>query len=189
MTKTNTSYSELTAKLQAKSMSTDAAEIQGILCGMLAGGMSLEDREWQEALADFINEGKPLAENIASAITVLYDEVCQQLIDSDFALTMCLPNDDSEINIRGKALILWVQGFMLGFGIHQADLTKCSADAKEALEDFAEIARMDEQMAADEESEKALFEVVEYVRMSALMVFNELGHSATDQQAKPKTIH
>ncbi len=73
--------------------------------------------------------------------------------------------------------------------IHQADLTGCSDDVKEALEDFADIARMDEQMSEDEESEKALFEVVEYVRISSMLCFNELGKSSGAEQNKPKTVH
>ena len=78
---------------------------------------------------------------------------------------------------------------MLGFGLEQNDLTKCSEDVKEALEDFAEIARLEEDMLDNEESEKALYEVAEYVRISAMLCFNELGKSAEDQQSEPKTLH
>ena len=46
-----------------------------------------------------------------------------------------------------------------------------------------------EEMTDDEESEQALFEVMEYVRVSAMLCFNELGQSAADQQSEPKTIH
>ena len=104
-------------------------------------------------------------------------------------MVLCLPDDAAPINERGQALLEWVQGFMLGFGLFQDDLTKCSPDVKEALEDFAEIARMDEEMAEGEEFEQALFEVVEYVRVSAMLCFNELGKSPEEQQSQPKTVH
>ena len=78
---------------------------------------------------------------------------------------------------------------MLGFGLHQDDLTNCSEDVKEGLEDFAEIARMDEEMTENEESEQALFEVLEYVRVTAMLCFNELGKSPEEQQSHPKTVH
>ena len=78
---------------------------------------------------------------------------------------------------------------MLGFGLHQDDLTGCSADVKEGLEDFAEIARMDDEMSETEESEQALFEVMEYVRVTAMLCFNELGKSPEQQQSEPKTVH
>lgn len=182
-------YEKLSALLQQFNISTDAAEIHGLLCGMLSGGMPLESRDWLEPLADFVNQGDSLPVDVKTAVLALYDETCQQLVDSEFALVLCLPDDAAPINERGQALISWIQGFMVGFGLHQADLTGCSADAKEALEDFAEIARMDEQMSEDEESEQALFEVMEYVRVSTMLCFNELGKSAAVQQQDSKTVH
>ena len=41
---------------------------------------------------------------------------------------------------------------------------------------------MDEEMDEDEETEKAFFEVVEYVRVSAMLCFNELGKSLLDSR-------
>lgn len=189
MSQDNLHYEQLSALLERNQLLTDAAEIHGILCGMLAGGMPLQNRDWLEAMADFINQGEALNTEVKTALLSLFDQSCQQLVEADFALTLCLPDDASPINDRGQALINWIQGFMLGFGLYQADLTKCSADVKEALEDFSEIARMDDEMAEDEESEQALFEVMEYVRVSSMLCFNELGQSATDQQSEPKTIH
>ena len=189
MSNDNLNYEPLSALMERNQLLTDAAEIHGILCGMLSGGMALENRDWLEALSDFIHQGEPIPAEVKTQVLALYDQTCQQLVEADFALVMCLPDDASPINDRGQALINWLQGFMLGFGLYQSDLTGCSADVKEALEDFAEIARMDEAMSEDEESEQALFEVMEYVRVSTMLCFNELGKSATDQQSKPKTIH
>lgn len=182
-------YELISAALQRENILASAAEIQGVFCGMLGGGMPLESQDWIEAIADFVNQGEPLVKEIELQLTELYNETCQQLVETDFALVLCLPDDAAPINERGQALLEWVQGFMLGFGLHQDDLTQCSADVKEALEDFAEIARMDEEMAEGEEFEQALFEVVEYVRVSAMLCFNELGKSPEEQQSQPKTVH
>ena len=189
MNQSNHSYEKLTALLAQQNILTDAAEIQGILVGMLAGGMPLESRDWLEPLSDFINQGDALMGEVKEALIAFFDETCQQLLDTDFALVLTLPDDAAPINERGQSLINWVQGFMLGFGLHQADLTGCSDDVKEALEDFADIARMDEEMAEDEESEQALFEVMEYVRVSSMLCFNELGKSAANQQDGSQTVH
>ncbi|GAB3018573.1 UPF0149 family protein [Bowmanella dokdonensis] len=182
-------FDELSSLLEQEGISSDAAEIQGIMAGMLGGGMATENREWLEALADFTNQGEPLPARVREELLKLYDETCQQLMGADFALSLCLPDDACPINDRGQALVKWVQGFMLGFGLHQADLTRCSEDVKEALEDFAEISRMDEEMTEDEASEQALFEVIEYVRVSAMLCFNELGRSKTQALKQSKTIH
>jgi uncharacterized protein YgfB (UPF0149 family) len=66
---------------------------------------------------------------------------------------------------------------------------KCSDDVKEALEDFSDISRMEEPMDADDESEKALFEVEEYVKISAILCFSELGQSLLDDQKEKPSIH
>jgi hypothetical protein len=182
-------YEQFTNVLNQHKVVVDGAEIHGIICGMLAGGMTVDDQSWLEALADVVNQGDAFETELKDMIIQVYNEVCQQFIEPDFALVMCLPDDSSPINDRGQALMQWVQGFMLGFGLHQADLTKCSEDVKEALEDFAQIARMDEQMTEDEESEQALFEVVEYVRISAMLCFNELGKSLLDSRQHPSVIH
>ena len=182
-------FDTTTALLERNNILTTAAEIQGMFCGMLGGGMPLECQDWLEPLADFINQGESFSKEVNEAFKNLFDSTCQQLVESDFALVLCLPEDSSPINERGQALLNWVQGFMLGFGLHQDDLTSCSEDVKEALEDFSEIARMDEEMSEDEESEQALFEVMEYVRVTAMICFNELGKSPEQQQSEPKTVH
>ncbi|MDU0354336.1 UPF0149 family protein [Paraglaciecola aquimarina] len=182
-------FDNLTALLERNNVLTSAAEVQGMFCGMLGGGMPLECQDWLEPLSDFIHQGEVFSAEVQTAFNELYDATCQQLVESDFSLVLCLPEDSTPINERGQALLSWVQGFMLGFGLHQADLTGCSADVKEALEDFAEIARMDDEMAENEESEQALFEVMEYVRMTAMLCFNELGKSPEQQQSEPKTVH
>lgn len=189
MKTTTTLFDNLTALLERNNILTSAAEVQGMLCGMLGGGMPLECQDWLEPLADFIHQGETFSKDVEQAFKDLYDNTCQQLVESDFALSLCLPEDSAPINERGQALLTWVHGFMLGFGLHQADLTGCSEDVKEALEDFAEIARMDDEMPEDEESEQALFEVMEYVRVTAMLCFNELGKSPEQQQSEPKTVH
>ena len=182
-------YDTLTALLERNNILTTGAEIQGMFCGMLGGGMPLECQDWLEPLADFIHQGESFSKEVDQAFKSLLHSTCQELVDSDFALVLCLPEDSSPINERGQALLSWVQGFMLGFGLHQDDLTGCSDDVKEALEDFAEISRMDDEMNEDEESEQALFEVMEYVRVTAMLCFNELGKSPEHQQSEPKTVH
>lgn len=189
MTEDQIRYEQFSNLLNHHKIVVDGAEIHGIICGMLAGGMTVDDQSWIEALADTVNQGDDFADELKDMIINVYNQICQQFIEPDFALVMCLPDDASPINERGQALMCWVQGFLLGFGLHQADLSKCSDDVKEALQDFTQISRMDEQMEEDEASEQALFEVVEYVRISAMLCFNELGKSLLDSRLHSSVIH
>ncbi|MDT0593532.1 UPF0149 family protein [Glaciecola petra] len=183
------SYESISTILQQHDVVVDAAEIQGILCGMLAGGMDLDDREWTNALNDVVNQGDKMHPKVIDQTTQMYDKLCQEFVEADFALKMCLPNDDEPLNERGKALVSWVQGFMLGFGLQQQDLSNCSEEVKEALDDFSQISKMDEEMTDDEESEQAFFEVVEYVRIGTMLCFNEMGKSLLDSRQQAPVIH
>lgn len=183
------SYETFSSTLKQNNIVVDAAEIQGILCGMLAGGMNLDNREWTEALNDVVNQGENMNAVVIEQTTQMYDQLCQEFVEADFALKMCLPNDDSPLNERGAALVNWVQGFLLGFGLQQQDLTNCSEEVKEALEDFSQISKMDEEMNDDEESEQAFFEVVEYVRIGTMLCFNEMGKSLLDSRQQAPVIH
>ena len=189
MPSTPINYETFSTMLSQENIIVDAAEVQGILCGMLGGGMTADDQSWIEALSDVVNQGDGFSATAKGQIVLIFNEICQQYVDPDFSLALCLPDDASPINERGAALREWVQGFLLGFGLHQDDLSACSPDVKEALEDFIEIARMDEEMTADEESEQALFEVMEYVRITAMLCFNELGKSPLAAENKNDAVH
>tara|TARA_B100000519_G_scaffold143440_1_gene124441 strand:- start:31 stop:660 length:630 start_codon:yes stop_codon:yes gene_type:complete len=185
----STEFDSLTQCLADNEMVVDGAEIHGMMCGMLCGGMSLSEQQWLVVLQDTMNQGQPLASTVVSQLQNLFNETCQQLVDGQFALRLMLPDDNQPINDRGLALINWVQGFMAGFGLYQQKLSNCSDDVREALQDFSDIARMEEPMNDDEESEQALHEVVEYVRISALLCFNELGQSLLDDQQDTPSVH
>lgn len=182
-------YSKVTKVLQSENILADASEVQGILCGMLAGGMNIDDKEWLSAISDMINESAPFNSQVSESLVGIYNQLCQEFIEADFALQICLPEDNKPLNDRGRALINWVHGFLLGFGLHQNDLTKCSAEVKEALEDFSQITKMDESMDEDEESEQAFLEVLEYIRIGAMLCFNELGKSIIDSKQQSPKLH
>jgi yecA family protein len=183
------SYENFTAMLKQHNIIVDASEVQGILCGMLGGGMNIDDQEWIQALADMINQGDEIPPFVQGQIELMFNKICQEFIEADFALQLCLPSDLSSINIRGAAFVNWVHGFLLGFGLHQNDLTGCSAETKEALEDLSDIAKLEDAMEENEESEQAFFEVIEYVRISAMLCFNELGKSLIDSRQQSPTVH
>ncbi|OFC71373.1 hypothetical protein BFC18_09485 [Alteromonas confluentis] len=182
-------YDRVTNTLSQYDVIADGAELQGILCGMLSGGMPVSERKWLDVLKDTLNQGAAFPPELENMLTDVFNSLCQQLVEAEFTLSLMLPDDKAPINDRGLGLINWVQGFMLGFGLYQQDMMQCSEDVKEALQDFSDIARMEEPMTEDEESERALFEVVEYVKISALLCFNELGQSLIEDQKDKPSVH
>ena len=105
----------------------------------------------------------------------MFSDIWKNILDDSYGFQLMLPDDDDSIVERGHALSVWVQGFNLGFGLHQKDKAIVSGDVKEVLSDFAEIANLSDEMDEDEDNEQAYFEIAEYVRISALLCFTELG--------------
>ncbi|UAA39851.1 UPF0149 family protein [Paraneptunicella aestuarii] len=188
MKNSEVNYEAVSALLHRHNVLSDAAEVHGILCGMLSGGMDPDNTQWQEALCDYINAGEPLPGEINEAVEAMLSQLLLQLRSEDFSMVMCLPDEEAPIEERGQAVIAWVQGFLLGFGVQKQELLSCSEDVKEALKDFSDIIQMDADMPETDESEQALYEVMEYVRISALLCYSELG-SSDKPKGPSRTLH
>lgn len=168
----------------------DGAELHGMITGMLCGGMSLENQDWIAVLTDVTNNSQAFPDSLITHIRTLFSDTVAQLTDSDFGLVLCLPDIDASLADQGQGLILWVQGFMLGFGLHQPALEQRSDDVKEGLQDFSEISRMESIEDDDEDTQAQLLLLIEHVRVIAMTCFNECQPS---QKAMPidtdPTIH
>ena len=97
-----------------------------------------------------------------------------------------LPAAETPIDTRADALVEWCRGFLGGFGLagggHHDSL---SNDAREILADFGTIAATRFEYAGNEDDEAALAEVIEFIRVGALLLHAEL-HAAPQTGA---TLH
>ncbi len=50
-------YPALANELRSASLGINPAELQGLLTGMLSGGLSLNDKSWQALVFDYTNDG------------------------------------------------------------------------------------------------------------------------------------
>ena len=93
-----------------------------------------------------------------------------------FDLQLLLPADEQPLPERAEALTLWVQGFLTGLKMTNVPLTEREpSDVTEAINDMIEIAKMNhEQVVASEEDEVAFVELVEYVRVSVILIYQTL---------------
>jgi uncharacterized protein YgfB (UPF0149 family) len=161
------------------SCETSISEFHGLMTGYLCAktnsttGERLElYREWLDA-----EVGKKEVE----AMDELYQQTEESLGEfSDFEFRILLPDDETSVTRRSKALSEWCTGFLSGFGsagrFSQADLT---TDVTEAFTDFSKISSLgkevDAEMPDSEENEVDLMEICEYVRISVLLIFTECG--------------
>ncbi|MDN7125105.1 UPF0149 family protein [Pseudidiomarina sp. 1APP75-32.1] len=182
-------YDRLTEFFERHGLLSSAAEIHGLLTGMVAGGASLEGDEWLLLLSDLINEGQSFPPEVRERLSLMAADLGASLRDPDLGFQLMLPGDHEPLHERLQALTAWVQSFLVGFGMNQTNLAGLSADLREAIDDMVEIAKLDIAVDDDEEAERAYFEIMEYLRISAMLCFNELGQNGGNGCKTNKTLH
>ncbi|WP_125722127.1 UPF0149 family protein [Pseudoalteromonas rubra] len=162
------------------------AEVHGTISGLLACGLNIEEQEYLGLLSDVFNDGQKFAAPLKEFFAELYKLVVAHFNDPEHLFELYLPMEES-LSDQANALVAWVSGFLLGFGLKQKDYGKFSADVKEVIGDFSEITKLDTHFDESEEDKQALHEVIEYIRVSALLCFAELGKDVASPTSK--TVH
>jgi len=189
-------FSSLQAIISSAGVQIHASEVHGVLAGLICGGFTFENalngknegHNYLNLITDLLNNGEKLPSVITDGITVLYSQLWQAILDDDFSFSPLIADDDDSLAERSVGLCHWVQGFTLGFGLQQKNTNALSTEVQEVLADFIEIANLSDAIDEDEASERAFFEIAEYVRMSALLCFAELG-VPPEQHSTQTTVH
>lgn len=182
------SFADAQATITTNEVIAHAAEIHGMLTGLICAGFAFESHDYLALVNDCFNNNEMMPMPVKSLVKDLYSGIWQGLSDDAFGFQPLLPDDDDSIVERTAGLAAWVQGFNLGFGLQHKDSPVSSEEAKEVLADFAEIANLSDDVDEDEDCEQAYFEIAEYVRISSLLIFSELG-TLPEQKTESKTLH
>lgn len=184
-------FSSAQSVITTENVQCHASEIHGVLTGLVCAGYTFEEQGYMAMLIDLFSNGEGFPDAVRTTIKQMYSELWTDILDEGYAFQLMLPDDDDSIVERGHALGSWVQGFNLGFGLQQKNNPVTSSEVKEVLADFAEIANLSDEMEEDEDTEQAYFEISEYVRISALLCFTELGSSpvTVNNNNTDNTIH
>lgn len=159
----------------------DPAEIHGDLCGLLCLLGDDARPAWvAQVLSD--TDGKSANEALSRATEYL-ENLAKQTFDAleagELGFELLLPSDHEALESRAENLGLWCQGFLHGLGAgsksHHRNQVLEEGVTQGIIRDFSEITRAafteDE---TEAEAEAAYMEVVEFVRVSVQLVFEEL---------------
>ena len=137
-----------------------------------------------------MNDGQLLTGELKTLVTEMYQDALTRLADIEFGFVPLLPEEEVPLADRVESLSLWVQSFLAGLAIIQPKLNQASADVREVVQDLAEIARVELEVNEDEESEAAYTEILEFVRMSAILCFAEFRpEPGANDTNEDKIIH
>ncbi len=174
-------FTDVNTELQHSDLLVNPADVHGVICGLLCGGIKLDNKAWLAPFDELLNEGLGIPESLAPILTEVYNGSAAALKDITLGFELLLPDMDQPLDERMEALAEWLQGFLGGFGMVHSSSTQASDDVKELIADFASIAQLDVDAEDDSnEAEEAFYEIVEYVRMGATYCFNELSDGDTN---------
>lgn len=175
MTKT-VDFFDLEGSLLKADADYSASEAQAIACGMLAVNITADKIAWVQLIFGEIKaEDKAQTEAIKLSGD-LFEQSKLQMQDSNLSFELLFPDEEEPLHARVTALQEWCSGFLLGVALSGVkDHKDLPQDSKELLADFTEIGTSGSFNLEDEaESEEALAEISEYIRMGVLLINEEL---------------
>ncbi|WP_123331107.1 YecA family protein [Erwinia sp. JUb26] len=183
-------YNTLASALTQQGVGMTPAEMHGLISGLLCGGN--QDSSWQALVHDLTNEGMAFSQSLSLPLQELHQAIGDSLEEDGFLFQLYLP-DDEDITVfdRADALAGWVNHFLLGLGVTQPKLDKVKGETGEAIDDLRTIAQLgyDEDEDQDE-LEQSLEEVIEYVRVAALLCHDTFTRSMpTNVVVQKPTLH
>ena len=184
-------YQSIAAELKSASLAVSPAELHGLLVGMLSGGLAINDQTWQPVLFDYTNQGMGWPSSALALAQSVFQVTVNELTGTSMELSLLLPDEAGEEDLFALAdgVSDFVNHFISGIGLAGIAIDKASDEAKEALADLEEIAKLgiDED---DDLGEQALLleQVIEHVKACVLIIHAEFG-ARPESNEKQATIH
>jgi yecA family protein len=154
----------------------DVAESHGIASGMLVANTAADKLLWIKQIMGDIEEGSLPPADIIEVTGNWFEQIKQQLQDSNLRFELCLPDDDEVLNLRVESLQEWCKGFILGIAMSGVnDFAELAEDTRELLSDFSRISSEEEfDLENVDEAEIAYADISQYVRIGVLLINEEL---------------
>lgn len=164
--------------LQQIGMNSSVVEAHALFTGLNCSQVeSNEDNNvWLDKLNLGIDQQNVLDREAVEVLNKYYNEVNQHLNSIELSFQLPISDADS-IAEQLSDFALWVENFLYGFSMgDKVELTSCSEQLQEIIKDFVSLSRADDYEATtDDDNEKVLVELIEYVRVAVLNIYDELN--------------
>ncbi|MEM9304093.1 MAG: UPF0149 family protein [Pseudomonadota bacterium] len=175
-------YTTLEHALRDDDAGLRPAELHGLLVAALTAANDVAPDAWlSAAFGEAIDPGE-LEDGLRDQLGELYAWTRGTLDDSDLEFRLLLPDDEDPLPERVEALGEWCTGYLAGLGtVGVSEDTPLEGEVGEFVADLSQMARAGLEADADaEEDEVAFFELVEYARVGAMLVFETLRGPADE---------
>lgn len=160
--------------------SWDAAQTHGLLTGQLAVSGVAAGPDWLIQVLEGTDENNAFRLECQKMLDTLYQSTFWQLSERLSEFVPLLPDDDSDADDRTIAMAHWCEGFLHGLvsAKHGDELRNglAAEPLADIIRDMLQITRAEFDDTVDEQTnEAAYFELVEYLRVAAQLVYEELS--------------
>lgn len=179
-------YDSLQNDLAARQAVICPSEMHGIVTGLIAGSRQYNVDAWLAFLLQEMDVDEKTQVDDLLLVHQLVNATLEYIGDMALELPIYLPGDDTPMKMRMKALSSWCQGYLYGLGVSQVgDDWLDGKQIQEVFEDITAIAREPlevlESALENEDTEKDYFELVEYLKVAAALIFATLyDHNQED---------
>ena len=153
------------------------SECHGMLCGLLCTEGQNGFDIWLNQIAPQRDNNNLLVQEAEELLSSVNAEVLREFNDPECDFQPLLPSDGTAIEDRISAICQWCQGFLVGMsygGIK--DFSRLPGDSVEIVKDFSKITKASQyKLQGTEQDEVAYSDIVEYVRVGVLLIYEELN--------------
>lgn len=181
-------HQELLSIINEHDFTVTPSELHGMLTGLIAGGMFRESTDYLQHMSELFNNGLTIKGSMKTAASEMVKDIFNQFESEDMSFEILLLDEDESLTDQAVELINWVQYFLVGFGFNQRDLKTASNELREIIEDFTNITRMDTELDDSNETQADFYEIIEFLRVSAILCHQEFGKHV-NKSADSKTVH
>lgn len=180
-------YDELRLVLEQEQLGLTPAELHGAICGLACAGST----DPLAGLWGLLLEGQAPGEELVLMSASMLEQASRRLQERQMQFQPLLPDDDTPLVERAEELALWCQGCLAGLGatgrLEQASMGE---QVGEIVMDFSRLSQagFDPEDEDLEEAENAFAEIVEYVRVGAQLIYEELAAPEPEADS-PRTLH
>jgi len=176
-------FDGLDAVLHKANLDMMPAEAHGILCGLLCYPELPDVNFWLNEVMPNADMNNVLVQEARDELTEVYDMTVEQVTQQEPALDLVMPDDETGMDQRLMALSEWCHGFSAGVAVLglTEDLDNLPTDSREFFEDIIEITRADPHSHSESNNDEAAYmELVEYIRVGAMLMITEMQDNAGD---------
>lgn len=166
----------------------------GVLTGQLCGQQRLPREQWLLLFGQLLGSEQSVLEGEDRQLALdLLDQVLEELSAGSLDFEPLLPDELYELEERFAALVKWIQGFLKSLKAADLENLSLTEEAREGLDDLQKIVTEagHARLYADEDNEKDLIALQEFVRMVAMLIYTELhpGQPQVENPKKPGSVH